>query len=161
MDLYTDLSRASTRTHLMEAKRELIDLMAKEIAAQRFVCERKACIAQYEKYATEALDIEEQVLALEIAEKIVSLESGLELQEKTNYLFSTLVDRLKTEVLRLERFLYDPGDRLQYILDYLEAATDLEYGFADRELERKMQAAGIGKHVNAGRDVLERIRCSR
>jgi phage shock protein A len=108
----------------------------------------------------DALDIEEESLAQEIAEKIATLESGLVLQEKANLLFSSQVNRLRHEVHRLERRLSDPNERLQYIMDYLDAAAELEGG-KDRELEEKMRAAGIGRHVNAGRDVLERIRNSR
>jgi phage shock protein A len=161
MIIYSELSQASTRTHLIEAKRDLIDLMAKEIAARRDVSDIRCRIAEYEKYAGDALDIEEELLAQEIAEKIATMESGLALQEKANDLFSSRVNRLRHEVHQLERRLSDPGERLQYIMDYLDAAAELEDGSEDRELDRKMRAAGIGKHVNAGRDVLERIRKNR
>ncbi len=160
MIIYAELSQTSTRTHLVEAKRDLIDLMAKEIAARRDVSDIRSRIAEYEKYVMDALDIEEESLAQEIAEKIATLESGLVLQEKANLLFSSQVNRLRHEVHQLESRLSDPNERLQYIMDYLDAAAELEGG-EDRELEEKMRAAGIGKHVNAGRDILERIRNNR
>ena len=161
MILYSEISQVPTRSHLVEAKRGLIDLMAKEIATRREVSEFRSRIEQYEKYVIDALDKEEESLAQELAEKIASLESGLVLQEKTNLAFSMQVDRLKREVGRLERRFTDPNERLQCIMDYMDAAAQLEEGAEDWELERKMRAAGIGKHVNAGREVLERIRNNR
>ena len=161
MIIYAELSQVSTRTHLVDAKRGLIDLMAKEIAARREVSDLRSRIKEYEKYVVDALDLENESLAQEIAEKIAALESGLVLQEKTNLSFSIQVDRLKHEVHRLENRSSDPDERLQCVLDYLDAAAQLEEGAEDWELEQKMRAAGIGRHVNAGRDVLARIRNNR
>lgn len=161
MILYSELAQASTRTHLVEAKHGLLDLMAKEIATRRDESALRNRIAEYEKQVVDALGIEEESLAQALAEKIVTLETGLALQEKTNRSFSIQVNRLRHEVHRLERRLSDPNARLQYIMDCLDAAAELEDGGKDRELERKMRAAGIGTHVNAGRVVLERIRNNR
>lgn len=161
MNRYMNYSHASARSHLNDAKRELISLMVSEKQVQRELSEIKDRVAEYEKYAKDALDIGEESLAGEIAEKIAAMESRRMLQEKDNEPFTVQVNYLKDVVHRLERRLVDPDDRLQYMLDYLDAAAELSSGRGDVELERKMHAAGIGKHVNAGNEILERIRSNR
>ena len=56
----------------------------------------------------------------------------------------------------LERRIHLQG--LQTTLDYLDAAEELEEGAEDRRLDEKMKAAGIGKKVSGGREVLARIK---
>lgn len=158
MNLYM---ACSARTYLVDAKRELIALIAKEKQARRDENVVKERIAEYESYARDALELNEKSLAQEIAEKIAKMESSLMLQVKANVSFSAQVNLLKDAVHRLERRIYDPDERLQYILDYLEAAAELEEGSEDRQLQRKMRAAGIGKQINGGREILERIRARR
>ena len=158
MNLYMEFSHTSAHSYLDEAKRDLIALMAEETRARRDVNDLEARIAGYEGYAQDALDTGDESLVHEIAEKIAAMNSKLILQEKTNVSFYAQVNRLKDAVHRLERRLYDRGDRLQYILDYLDAEAELAEGGEYRELERKMRAAGIGKHVVTGYEVLERIR---
>lgn len=160
MNLYMDYSHASARTHLNDAKRELIALMASEKQIQRELSEITDRVAEYEKYAKDALDIGEESLAREIAEKIAAMESRSLLQEKENDRFTVQVHHLKDAVGRLERRLAGPDDRLQYVLDYLDAAAELRSG-GDLELQRKMHAAGIGKRANSGNEILARIRANR
>lgn len=152
---------SSARTHLVEAKRELIALIANEKQARRDENVVKERIAEYESYARDALQLGEKSLAQEIAEKIAKMESSLVLQEKANLSFSAQVNLLKDAVHRLERRIYDPDERLHYLMDYLEAAAELEEGGEDRQLERKMHAAGIGKRIKSGREILQRIRAHR
>jgi len=161
MNLNREFSHASARSHLYRAKSELIGLMAKDKQAQRSVHELKERVEEYERNATQALDIGEESLAREIAETIAMLESRLKWQENENVSFSIQVNRLKDVVHRLERRFDSPDERLQYILDYLEAAAELAEGSDDRELKKKMYAAGIGKQINSGREILARIRTSR
>ncbi len=155
MNLYME---SSARTHLVDAKRHLITLMAREKQARRDVDDLKERIAEYEGYARDALDVSEESLAEEIAERIATMETSLIRQEQGNVSFSARVNLLKDAVRRLERRIYDPDERLQYILDCLDAAADLEEGSEDRELKRKMRAAGIGKQTDSGHAILERIR---
>lgn len=158
MNLYME---SSARTHLVDAKRELIALMANEKQFRRDVNGVKERITEYESYARDALELGEKSLAQEIAEQIATMESSLMLQEKKNVSFSAQVNVLKDAVHRLQRRIYDPDERLQYLLDYLEAAAELEEGSEDRQLMRKMHAAGIGKQIKSGREILERIRAHR
>ncbi len=158
MNLYMEFSHTSAHFCLDEAKRDLIALMAEETRARRDVNDLEARIAGYEGYAQDALDTGDESLVHEIAEKIAAMNSKLMLRERMNVSFYAQVHRLKDAVHSLERRLYDRGDRLQYILDYLDAEAELTEGGEYRELERKMRAAGIRKHVVTGYEVLERIR---
>ena len=158
MNLYVEFSHTSAHFCLDEAKRDLIALMAEETRARRNVNDLEARIAGFEGYAQDTLDTGDESLAQEIAEEIVAMDSKLILQEKTNVSFYAQVNRLKDAVHSLERRLYDRGDRLQYTLDCLEAEAELAEGDEYRELERKMRAVGIAKHVVTGHEVLERIR---
>lgn len=160
MNLYLEFSNTSTRVYLNEARRDLIALMASEKRARRDVNNLRERISEFEGYAKDALNSGEESLAQEIAEKIAAMQSSVMLQEKTNVSFAAQVDRLKDAIHRLEAHLYDTGDRLQYILDRLDAAAELEEGSEYLELERKMRAAGIGKRINTAREVLQRIRAT-
>ena len=158
MNLYMEFSHTSAHVRLDEAKRDLIALMAKEIQARRYVNDFEARIADYAGYVQDALDTGDDSLAQEIAAQIAAMNSKLMLREKTNVSFYAQVNRLKDAVHCLEGRLYDRDDRLQYIQDYLDAEAELADGGGYRELDRKMRAAGIGKHVVTGHEVLERIR---
>ena len=101
-------------------------------------------------------DTGDEGLAQEIAEKVASMESQLQSEEGSNKTFYRHVDQLRDIVQGLERRIHQQG--LQTTLDYLDAAEELEQGAEDRRLEQKMKAAGIGKTINGGREVLERIK---
>jgi len=161
MNLYLEFSNTSARVRLDEARRDLIALMASEKRARRDVNNLRERISEFEGYAKDALNSREESLAQEIAEKIAAMQSSVMLQEKTNVSFAAQVVRLKDAIHRLEGHFYDAGDRLQYILDRLDAAAELEEGSKDLGLERKMRAAGIGKRVNTAGEVLERIRATK
>jgi hypothetical protein len=161
MNLYLEFSNTSARVRLDEARRDLIALMVSETRARRDVNDLRERISEFEGYVKDALNIGDESLAQEIAEKIAAMQSRVMLQEKSNVSFSAQVVRLKDAIRRLEGHFYDTGNRLQYILDCLDAAAELEEGGEYLGLERKMRAAGIGKHINTGREVLERIRATR
>ena len=161
INLYLEFTHTSARVLLDEARRDLIALMASEKRARRDVNDFRERISEFEGYAKDALNIGDESLAQEIAEKIAAMQSSVMLQEKTNVSFSAQVVRLKDAVRCLEEHFYDTGDRLQYILDRLDAAAELEEGNEYLGLEWKMRTAGIGKHTNTGREVLERIRATK
>jgi len=87
------------------------------------------------------------------------MESELACQKETSQVFEERVRYLKAILNRLEKRVFS-NDRLQYMIDYLDAATELEFD-EDGSLEEKMRAAGIGKAADSGRKVLERIRTAR
>ena len=68
-------------THLRKAKQDLTDVMAKQMQAGRKVASTKNEISEHEDYAGQALEKNNEELALEIAEKIAQLEIDLGEQE--------------------------------------------------------------------------------
>ncbi|GGI70878.1 PspA/IM30 family protein [Shewanella gelidii] len=101
--------------HLTKAKRELTDVMAKEMQASREVDRIKRAVAEHEGYATQALEKGNEALALEVAEKIAQLDSELAEQQTANDSFSAHATRLKELVRKTERQLTDYQRQLSMV----------------------------------------------
>ncbi|AVI66653.1 MULTISPECIES: PspA/IM30 family protein [Shewanella] len=101
--------------HLTNAKRELTDVMAKEMQASREIDRLKRSIAEHEGYATQALDKGNEALAIEIAEKIAQLDQELSEQQSANDSFSAHAARLKDLVKKTERQLSDYQRQLSMV----------------------------------------------
>ncbi|KFZ39073.1 phage-shock protein [Shewanella mangrovi] len=101
--------------HLTKAKRDLTDVMAKEMQAAREVERLKRSIAEHEGYATQALEKGNESLALEVAQKIAELEQQLEEQTAANQSFSDHAVRLKDLVKKTERQLADYQRQLSMV----------------------------------------------
>ncbi len=89
--------------HMRKAKQDLTDVMAKQMQTGRKVESLKAEISEHEGYAVQALEKDNEQLALEIAEKIGGLETELAEQEEVLKSFSEHVGRLKDLVRKAER----------------------------------------------------------
>ncbi|MBO9489344.1 PspA/IM30 family protein [Endozoicomonas sp. G2_1] len=89
--------------HLTKAKRDLTGVMAQQMAAQREVDRIKREIAEHEGYAVQALEKEDEALALAVAEKIAALESELVTQQQALDSFEGNANRLKELVKKSER----------------------------------------------------------
>ncbi|MGZ9897238.1 PspA/IM30 family protein [Shewanella gaetbuli] len=101
--------------HLTKAKRELTDVMAKEMQASREVDRLKRSIAEHEGYAVQALEKENEALAIEVAEKISQLDQELAEQQSANDSFSAHASRLKELVKKTERQLSDYQRQLSMV----------------------------------------------
>ncbi|TVL39179.1 PspA/IM30 family protein [Shewanella algae] len=101
--------------HLTKAKRELTDVMAKEMQASREIDRIKRAVAEHEGYATQALEKGNETLALEVAEKIAQLEMELTEQQTANDSFSAHAARLKDLVKKTERQLADYQRQLSMV----------------------------------------------
>ncbi|RTR30591.1 PspA/IM30 family protein [Shewanella atlantica] len=101
--------------HLTKAKRELTDVMAKEMQASREVDRLKRSISEHEGYATQALEKENEALAMEVAEKISQLDQELAEQEAANANFTAHATRLKDLVRKTERQLTDYQRQLSMV----------------------------------------------
>ncbi|TVK99657.1 phage shock protein A [Shewanella algae] len=101
--------------HLTKAKRELTDVMAKEMQASREIDRIKRAVAEHEGYATQALEKDNETLALEVAEKIAQLEMELAEQQTANDSFSAHAARLKDLVKKTERQLADYQRQLSMV----------------------------------------------
>ena len=83
------------QTALEKAKRDLTEVMAKEMQASRKIKQLTGDIMKHEGYATEALEKENEELALEIAQKIAEFQAELEIQQKAQESFAAHTERLK------------------------------------------------------------------
>jgi phage shock protein A len=101
--------------HLTKAKRELTDVMAKEMQASREIDRLKRSVAEHEGYVTQALEKGNEPLAIEIAEKISQLDQELAEQETANTSFSSHALRLKDLVKKTERQLSDYQRQLSMV----------------------------------------------
>jgi|TARA_B100000315_G_scaffold259226_1_gene314369 phage shock protein A len=91
------------QAHLNKAKHDLTDVMAKQMQAGRKLESLKKEVEEHEGFAGQALEKGNEELALEIAEKIATLEQELIDQEEVHKSFSTHANRLKELVKKTER----------------------------------------------------------
>ncbi|QSX30766.1 PspA/IM30 family protein [Shewanella cyperi] len=101
--------------HLTKAKRDLTDVMAKEMQASREIDRLKRAVAEHEGYAAQALDKGNETLALEVAEKIAQLEQELADQQSANESYSAHAVKLKDLVKKTERQLADYQRQLSMV----------------------------------------------
>jgi phage shock protein A len=111
--------------HLTKAKRDLTDVMAKQMAASREVTRLKREISEHESFATQALEKGNEALALEVAEKIASLDNELSDQQTSFEQFSTGADRLKDLIKKSERQVNEYKRQLSMVktTDSVQKAT--------------------------------------
>ena len=89
--------------HLTKAKRDLTGVMAQQMASSREVERIKREITEHEGYAVQALEKDDEALALAVAEKISTLESELSTQQQALDSFEGNANRLKELVKKSER----------------------------------------------------------
>ncbi len=89
--------------HLTKAKRDLTGVMAQQMAASREVDRLKREITEHEGYAVQALEKGDESLAMQVAEKISSLEIELTTQQQALDSFESNANRLKELVKKSER----------------------------------------------------------
>ena len=103
------------KKHLTNAKRELTDVMAKEMQASREIERLKRSVEEHEGYATQALEQGNDELALEVAEKIAQLDQELSEQQSANDSYNQHAARLKELVKKTERQLSDYQRQLSMV----------------------------------------------
>ncbi|EWH10833.1 phage shock protein A, PspA [Catenovulum agarivorans DS-2] len=101
--------------HLTKAKRDLTEVMAKQMQTSREVERLKKEIQTHEGYASQALNQGNEALALEVAEKIASLETELATQQNALQSFDASVVRLKDLIKKSERQLADYKRQLSVV----------------------------------------------
>jgi len=97
---------------LEKGKRDLADVVAKEMQATRKVQDLTQQITKHEGYAAQALEQNNEGLALEVAEKIGELQSELEIQHKAKESFTQHVKRLKAMIKSASKSLADMNRQL-------------------------------------------------
>ncbi|MCU4675160.1 PspA/IM30 family protein [Catenovulum sp. 2E275] len=101
--------------HLTKAKRDLTDVMAKQMQAGREVERIQREISTNEGYAAQALNKGDEALALEVAEKVASLETELSAQQSALENFTASVARLKELIKKSERQVADYKRQLSVV----------------------------------------------
>jgi phage shock protein A len=106
---------ADAEAQLDKAKRDLTEVMAKEMQASRKVESLKEDISKHEDYAAQALNKGDEGLAQEIAEKIAELESELQIQQKSQESFAAHTKRLKDMIKKTNHSLKDMQRQLTMV----------------------------------------------
>ena len=111
--------------HITIAKRDLTEVMAKQMQAERELTQLNASIKEHEGYAMQALNQGNEALAMEVAEKIGELEKSAADQQQTNESFLSGADRLKELIKNSERQLVDYKRQLSMVktTDSVQKAT--------------------------------------
>lgn len=101
--------------HVTIAKRDLTEVMAKQMQAARELAQLQASIKEHEGYAMQALNQGNEALAIEVAEKIAELENSAEDQQQANDSYLKSADRLKELIKKSERQLTDYKRQLSMV----------------------------------------------
>ena len=101
--------------HITIAKRDLTEVMAKQIQTARELAQVQASIKEHEGYAMQALNQGNEALAIEVAEKISELEISAADQQQANESFLKSSDRLKELIKKSERQLTEYKRQLSMV----------------------------------------------
>ena len=98
-----DQEMRETREEIRRSEQSLTSIVAKEKLSGKKVADIKKAIEEHEGYAVQALEKDDQELALAVAEKISALESELTTQQQALDSFEGNANRLKELVKKSER----------------------------------------------------------
>lgn len=135
---------------LQQSKTQLAGIMAKQKLSGQKCAELKEKVAEYESYATKALEQGDESLATEVAGKIAEYETDLASEQELEQSFAQSIVNLKKAITDAESNLR----RLKQQVDTVKATESVQ----------KAQAACAAKHsgVNSrmatATDSLERIK---
>ena len=101
--------------HITIAKRDLTEVMAKQMQAARELNQAQAAIKEHEGYAMQALEQNNEALAIEVAEKIAELEGSALDHQQANESYIKSADRLKDLIKKSERQLTDYKRQLSMV----------------------------------------------
>lgn len=106
---------AEAQTALTNAKKNLTEVMAKEMQTKRKVTALNESIAEHEGFAGQALEKGDETLAMQIAEKIAEFENEkLELDEVLNT-YTHSVAQLKAQVKEAEKTIKENQRQLSMV----------------------------------------------
>jgi len=91
------------KSHLEQAKENLTEVIAEQMAVQRKVDSLKTSIAEHEGYAVQALEKNDEALALEVAEKVAALSNELDTQTAVLESLVSNIGVLKQTISATER----------------------------------------------------------
>ena len=91
------------KDHLEQAKENLTEVIAEQMAVQRKVDGLRSSVAEHEKYAVQALEKNDEALALEVAKKVAGLSNELDTQTAVLDSLVSSVASLKQTIVATER----------------------------------------------------------
>ncbi len=138
------------RQHINEAKESLTTVMAQEMQLKREITSLQEQVAQHEGYAREALDKNNETLALQVAEKVAVLENELLEHKGSQAVLLGQVDSLKTQIREGEKTIADHERQLSMVktTDSVQKAT----------IAISENIAANNSQLNSAKESLERIR---
>ena len=104
-----------SKNHIKKAKDSLTTVMAEKMQAARKLDAIKNDIAENENYAIKAMDKGDESLALQVAEKIASLEVELSEQQKVHDNCASHIEKLKSMIQSAERQISENQRQLNIV----------------------------------------------
>ena len=135
---------------LHQAKDALAELMATQKLADEQVQKKQSQIHEHEGYARQALEQNEEALALEVAEKIVELEAEKEHELEILAEYTRSVKAAQRNVRQSDQSL----KRLKQQLDTIKATHSVQRA----QSAIAARADGVGEHLQTAQESLERLR---
>ncbi|MEH6449195.1 MAG: PspA/IM30 family protein [Oleispira sp.] len=132
------------------SKESLVSIIAQQKVAEQKVSTLKESISEYEGYAIQALNKEDEALALEVAEKIADLENQAVSEVESVTGFSNSANNLKAAIASADNNI----KRLKQQIDTVKATESVQ-----RAQEAVSQRyAGSNSKLQTAMDSLERIK---
>ena len=132
------------------SKESLVAIIAQQKVAEQKVEALVGSITEYEGYALKALEQKDEALALEIAEKIATLENQKCFEEEAVKGFSTSAARLKAAIASADNNI----KRLKQQIDTVKATESVQR--AQESVSQRY--AGSNTKLQTAMDSLERIK---
>jgi len=132
------------------SKESLVAIIAQQKVAEQKANTLKESIAEYEGYAIQALNKEDEALALEVAEKIAGLEDQLVSEAESSNGFSTSANHLKAAIASADNNI----KRLKQQIDTVKATESVQR--AQESVSQRY--AGSNSKLQTAMDSLERIK---
>ncbi|OZG71797.1 phage shock protein A [Hahella sp. CCB-MM4] len=135
---------------LKQSKESLVAIIAQQKVAEEKCSKLKEQIGEYEGYAVQALNKEDETLALEIAEKIATFENQLQTEEDSAAGFKENADKLRASIQQAEGNI----KRLKQQVDTVKATESVQR--AQKAVAARY--AGSNSKLRTAMDSLERIK---
>ena len=140
----------SASQELKASKDALTELIAQQKQSENVIAKHRSSISDHESYAIQALNQQDEALALEVAEKIVELENDIQHQQDITDDYSSSIKSLQQVIKQAELNL----KRLKQQVDTIKATDSVQRAqasIASRHL-------GKGQRLQTAQDSLARLK---
>ena len=137
-------------SELKLSKESLVSIIAQQKVTEQKVSSLKDSITEYEGYAIKALNKEDEVLAMEVAEKIADLENQLISETEAVDGFSSSANSLKAAITSADNNI----KRLKQQIDTVKATESVQR--AQESVSQRY--AGSNSKLQTAMDSLQRIK---